>query len=138
MLNQFSDEYKKIMMAAEARAKKLGHHEIIPEDIFLQIIMIKEGNIFDLFSSFGLNEAIFLEIFSRPPFSDCMKDREGDYVGISTRTKELVVLSMKLAGGFQKNFVGVEDFLLALFQIKNETWFYQMLDFVGVSPKDFE
>jgi hypothetical protein len=64
--------------------------------------------------------------------------RAGDYVGISQRLKELIVLSMKVAASFQKSQAGTEDFLLALFRSENETWFFQLLDFIGVTPKDFE
>lgn len=59
-------------------------------------------------------------------------------MGISQRVKDLIVMSMKVAASFQKSQAGVEDFILALFRIQTENWFYQMLDFVGVSPKDFE
>lgn len=52
MLNQFNEEYKSIMLAAEIRVKQLGHKEIYPEDVLIQIAGIKTGNMFDLFSSF--------------------------------------------------------------------------------------
>lgn len=52
--------------------------------------------------------------------------------------KDLIVLSMKTAASFQKSHVSLEDFILALFRIQTENWFYQLLDFIGISPKDFE
>ncbi len=93
---------------------------------------------FDLFSSFGLNDVILTDVLSRPPFSEIHTHRDGSYIGISQRVKDLIVMSMKVASSFQKSQAGVEDFILALFRIQTENWFYQMLDFVGVSPKDFE
>jgi len=45
---------------------------------------------------------------------------------------------MKVAASFQKAQAGTEDFLLALFRSEHETWFFQLLDFIGVTPKDFE
>jgi len=138
MLNQFTEEYKNIMLAAENRAKQFGYSEILPEDVIIQIAHIQEGNIFDLFASFGLNDKIVIDVLSRPPFVYEEGIRDGQYVGISSRVKELIVMSMKVAASFQKSQASVEDFLLALFRIQGENWFYQFLDFVGISPKDFE
>lgn len=45
---------------------------------------------------------------------------------------------MKVASTFNKPQAWVEDFLLALFRAETENWFYQLLDFVGVTPKDFD
>jgi ATP-dependent Clp protease ATP-binding subunit ClpC len=138
MLNQFNEEYKNIMLGAELRVKQLGYKEIYPEDVLIQISWIKTGNMFDLFSSFGLNDIILTDVLSRTPFSEWTGIRDGGYMGISQRVKDLIVMSMKVAASFQKSQAGVEDFILALFRIQTENWFYQMLDFVGVSPKDFE
>ena len=138
MLNQFTDEYKNIMLAAENRAKQFGYSEILPEDVVVQIAHIREGNIYDLFSSFGLNDKIIIDILSRPPFVYEDWVRDGKYIGISQRVKDLIVMSMKVAASFQKTQASVEDFLLALFRIQTENWFYQFLDFIGISPKDFE
>jgi ATP-dependent Clp protease ATP-binding subunit ClpC len=137
MLNQFNEEYKGIMLSAENRVRQFGHKEILPEDVIIQIAAIKSGNIYDLFTSFGLNESIVVDVLSRPPFSPEVS-RDGNYVGISERVKNLIVMSMKIAASFQKSQAGIEDFLLALFRTETENWFYQLLDFVGVSPKDFE
>lgn len=137
MLNQFTDEYKQVMLAAENRAKQFGYKEILPEDVLVQIAAITKGNMYDLFTSFGINDTILTDVISRPPFASEVP-RTGDYIGISARLKELIVLSMKVAAGFNKPQAGVEDFLLALFRAETENWFYQLLDFVGITPKDFE
>jgi ATP-dependent Clp protease ATP-binding subunit ClpA len=138
MLNQFTDEYKQIMLDAENRVKKFGYREILPEDVLIQISKIQKGNVYDLFVSFGINDSILTDVLTRPPFAHGDGVRAGDYVGISQRLKELIVLSMKVAASFQKSQAGTEDFLLALFRSENETWFFQLLDFIGVTPKDFE
>jgi ATP-dependent Clp protease ATP-binding subunit ClpC len=138
MLNQFTDEYKQIMLDAENRAKQFWYKEIFPEDVLIQIARIKKGNMYDLFASFGINESILADVLSRPPFASNEQSRAGDYVGISDRLKELIVLSMKVAASFGKAQAGVEDFLIALFRAETENWFYQLLDFVGIAPKDFE
>ncbi len=137
MLNQFNEEYKNVMLAAENRVRQFWHREILPEDVLIQIAALKSGNAYDLFTSFGLNDAIFLDVLSRPPFAPTTS-RDGVYVGISERVKWLIVMSMKIAASFHKSQAGVEDFLLALFRTESENWFYQVLDFVGISPKDFE
>lgn len=138
MLNQFTPEYKQIMLDAENRAKQFGYKEILPEDVVIQIARIQTGNMHDLFTSFGINEIILTDVLSRPPFVAAEWARAGDYIGISERLKELIVLSMKVAASFGKAQAGVEDFLLALFRAETENWFYQLLDFIGIAPKDFE
>lgn len=125
------------MLSAENRVRQFGYREILPEDVMVEIAGVKNGNIYDLFTSFWLNESLFLDVLSRPPFAPLIA-RDGTYVGISDRVKQLIVLSMKIAASFQKSQAGIEDFLLALFRTETESWFYQLLDFVGVSPKDFE
>ncbi len=138
MLNQFTEEYKNIMLAAENRAKQFGYSEILPEDVVIQIAHIQEGNMYDLFSSFWLNDKIVIDILSRPPFVHQDGIRDGAYIGISQRVKDLIIMSMKVAASFQKSQASVEDFILAIFRIQTENWFYQFLDFIGISPKDFE
>ncbi len=137
MLNQFNEEYKNVMLAAENRVRQFWHKEILPEDVLIQIASVKTGNIYDLFTSFGLSETIFIDVLSRPPFVSATP-RDGHYIGISERMKQLIVMSVKIAASFQKSQAGIEDFLLALFRTESENWFYQALDFVGISPKDFE
>jgi ATP-dependent Clp protease ATP-binding subunit ClpC len=137
MLNQFTDEYKQVMLAAENRTKQFSYKEILPEDVLIQIAAISKGNIYDLFASFGINDLILTDVLSRPPFSS-ESPRTGDYIWISPRLKELIVLSMKVAANMNKPQAWVEDFLLALFRAETENWFYQLLDFVGITPKDFE
>lgn len=68
MLNQFTPEYKQIMLDAENRAKQFGYKEILPEDVVIQIARIQTGNMHDLFTSFGINEIILTDVLSRPPF----------------------------------------------------------------------
>lgn len=138
MLNQFTEEYRNIMLAAEQRAQQFGYSEIRPEDVLIQVSKLQSGNIADLFSTFGLSDATLVDLFSRPPFLVENDNRGGDYLGISARLKEIIVLSMKVAAKYQKSQAGVEDFLLALFESEENTWFPQLLDFIGIDPKSFE
>lgn len=138
MFNNFSEEYKQVMVAAEQTVQSLGYREILPEDIFREIVKLKDGNIYDILSSFWVNETIVTDVLSRPPFLHTDESRTWAYIWLSQRMKDLIVLSMKTAASFQKSHVSLEDFILALFRIQTENWFYQLLDFIGISPKDFE
>ena len=139
MLNQFTEEYRNIMLQAENRVKQFGYKEILPEDILFQITTIESWNIYDVFSTFWISSTIVSDVLSRTPFSSLSSaERAGDYVGISERLKSLIVSSMKVASSFSKSQAGIEDFLLALFRAETENWFYQFLDFIGITPKDFE
>ena len=69
MLNQFTDEYKQVMLSAENRAKQFWYKEILPEDVLIQIAAITKGNMYDLFTSFGINDVILTDVLSRPPFA---------------------------------------------------------------------
>ena len=133
MLNQFTDEYKQIMLDAENRAKQFGHKNILPEDILLQISRLTRGSVSEIFATMGINETLILDIFSRPPFlTEELENRDGDYVGISEQLRNLIIESLRIASSFQKPKAGIEDFLLALFASKDEKWFVEFLDFVGI------
>ncbi len=41
MLNQFTEEYRNIMLAAEQRAQKFGYREILPEDVLMQVAKVQ-------------------------------------------------------------------------------------------------
>jgi len=138
MFNNFSDDYKNILLACEKHVQAEGFREILPIDLFREIINLEDGNIFDLFSSFGINKRIIQDVLSHPPFLEDPEKRKGDYIGLSQQAKDLIVLSMKVAANFQKSKVSVEDLILAFFRSQKENWFYQILDFMGVSPKDFQ
>jgi len=102
MLNQFTEEYRNIMLAAEQRAQKFGYREILPEDVLVQVTKVQSGNIYDLFGSFGINDTILIDLFSRAPFHIEGGNRAGDYTGISARLKQVIVDSMRTAAKFQK------------------------------------
>ena len=138
MYTNFTEEYKNLMLDTENIIKSKGFSEIFPEDVFLRSLEIKTGPIYDLYASSGINTKIANEVLSRTPFNLTDVGRIGGYTGLSSRLKELVVLSMKIAAGAEKKKAWVEDFLLALFRASTETWFYQFFDFIGLSPKDIE
>ena len=138
MYTNFTEEYKNLMLETENTIKSRGLIEILPEDVFLRSLEVKTGPIYELYASSGINIKIANEILSRPPFNFSDAGRIGSYKGLSPRLKELIVLSMKIAASAEKKKAWVEDFLLALFRVNTETWFYQFFDFIGLSPKDIE
>ncbi|MDD2565371.1 MAG: ATP-dependent Clp protease ATP-binding subunit [Candidatus Gracilibacteria bacterium] len=137
MLDNFSTEYKKVLIDAENNVKNNGFKEVIGEDVFLEIIKITEGNINQIFSSYGINEKIVLDVMTQKQFNIFNEKRKGEYIGMSKELKDSIVDSIKIAAGFKKNKASLEDFILAL--IKNNTsWFMSFLNFIGVNPKDIE
>ncbi|MDP2103546.1 MAG: hypothetical protein Q8K26_01335, partial [Candidatus Gracilibacteria bacterium] len=138
MYANFTEEYKKLMIETENIIKKAGWSTILPEDVFLRILEIKTGPIYELFADCGVNTKIANEVLAKPPFNRSSMGRPGEYRGLSDRLKEIIVLSVKVAAGAEKKKAGVEDFLLALFKSNTESWFYQFFDFIGISPKDLE
>ncbi|PJC56826.1 ATP-dependent Clp protease ATP-binding subunit ClpC [Candidatus Gracilibacteria bacterium CG_4_9_14_0_2_um_filter_38_7] len=138
MYTNFTEEYKNLMLETENIIKSKGFSDILPEDVFLHSLELKTGPIYELYANSGVNMKIANEVLSRPPFNLFSSERAGAYTGLSSRLKELIVLSMKIAAGAEKKKAGIEDFLLALFRANTETWFYQFFDFIGLSPKDIE
>lgn len=138
MYNNFSDEYKKLMIDTENTVKSGNFPEILPEDVFLEAMKSTSGAVFEIFSSYGINKKIVADVFLKRPFVDYRNKASGPYIGLSTRVKDLILMSVKIAASFEKQKAGIEDFLLALLRTPKETWLIQFFDFVGVSPKDFE
>ena len=138
MLDNFTSEYKQIMLDAEHRAKQFGYSYIIPEDILIQISKLSQGAVAKIFMDFGINEGLLLDIFSRPPFNVAQENRTGEYMGISERLREIIKQSIFVASKFSKKQAGVEDFLLALLGSPEEKWFMEFLDFVGIVPRLLE
>lgn len=137
MLNQFTEEYRNIMLSAEQQTQQLWYSEILPEDILLHISRLQKWNIYDVFATYGINHEVLVDLFSRPPFLIDIAARKGAYVGISSQLKELIVDSMKVAAKFQKSQAWVEDFLIALIEKDTNNWFVKLLDFIGIDPKQF-
>jgi hypothetical protein len=97
MYTNFTEEYKNLMLETENIIKSKGFSEILPEDVFIRSLETKVGPIYDLYASSGINLKIANEVLSRSPFSFFGTERLGSYAGLSSRLKELIVLSMKIA-----------------------------------------
>ena len=68
MFNNFSPDYKKILLSAEETVKSSGFKEVTAEDTFYQIMKLKSGPIFEIFSSYGINEKIASDVLSHKQF----------------------------------------------------------------------
>lgn len=97
MYSNFTEEYKNLMLDTENIVKSKGFSEILPEDVFIRSLETKTGPIYDLYASSGINAKIANEVLSRAPFHFTEAGRKAEYIGLSPRLKELIVLSMKIA-----------------------------------------
>jgi hypothetical protein len=73
MFNNFSDEYKKLMIDTENAVKTGNFPEILPEDVFLEMMKTPSIGVVELFVSYGINEKIVREVINKRPFADYRK-----------------------------------------------------------------
>ncbi len=73
MFNNFAEDYKKLMIDTENTVKSANYQEILPEDVFLEMMKVKTGPIFEMFASYGINEKITHDVFTKRPFSEFRK-----------------------------------------------------------------
>lgn len=137
MLNNFSQEYKQVLIDAENKIKSLWYKEVIWEDVFLEIIRIQKGNIIDVFNSYWINEKIVIDVLTQKQFKVFDEKRKGTYVWMSKLLKDNIVDSIKIAAWFKKKQSSLEDFVFALIK-SNSSWFLSFLEYLGVNPKDIE
>lgn len=135
-LQNFSDGYKKILIESENRTKALGLKELLPEDIFLQILQSAEGGIKEIFTLYGIDEKLVIEILSQWVLNTSPNKRKGVYSGMHQRCKDIILWSVKIAASHHAWQANIEDLLLSL--IKNDLWLSSFLDYVGINPSDIE
>lgn len=63
--NNFSEKYKKTLITAENRIKEIGFKELKTEDIFLEILRDPEEELKEIFSLYGINERLILEVMQK-------------------------------------------------------------------------
>lgn len=137
MFNNFTVNYKNALIQAENKVKKEWYSEILSEDVFLEIIKNQKWIIYEIFSWYWINEKITLEVLTQKQFKIFSPSRRWEYIWISKLLKELIVSSVKIAASYNKKQAWLEDFLLAMLKTK-ENWFVTYLDFLWISPRDFE
>ena len=134
--NNFSDGYKKILIASENRAKEVGLRDLQVEDVFLEIIKNSSGGIKEIFSLYGIDSKLTLEIINKGLFNKKLEERKGVYGGMGTKLKEIILGSVKIAASYSKSKATLEDFLISL--VKNDAWFPSFLEYVGINSSDIE
>ncbi|PZM84808.1 ATP-dependent Clp protease ATP-binding subunit ClpC [Candidatus Gracilibacteria bacterium] len=134
--NNFSNGYKKILLTTEENIQKLGLKYLSVEDIFLSIIREANGTLKDIFSLYGINEKLTLEIINKAIFNEALDKRKGIYSGMNTRLKNVILGSLKIAASYSKTKASIEDFLISM--IVNDSWINSFFDYIGITSSDIE
>ncbi len=134
--NNFSDWYKKILISSENKAKELWLRDLQVEDVFLEIIRNGSGGIAEIFSLYGIDSKLTVEIINKWLFNNRTEERKWVYTGMGTKLKEVILGSVKIAAGYSKSKATLEDFLISL--LKNDTWLPNFLDYIGINASDLE
>lgn len=138
MLENFSDQYKTILINSENTVKAKWFIEVISEDVFIEILKNNQWWVSDVFHSFWINEKIALEILtSQTSFNLTKPWRKWEYVWMSKELKDFIVSSVKIAAWYEKKQAWLEDFILAILKTP-KSWLNFFLDFIWVNPKDIE
>lgn len=134
--NNFSDGYKEILINSENTAKEVGLRDLQIEDIFLEILKSSSGGIKEIFVLYGIDSKLALEIINKGIFNKKTQERKGVYSGMGTKLKEIILWSVKIAASYSKSKASLEDFIISM--LKNDTWFQNFLDYIGINASDLE
>ena len=134
--NKFSDWYKKVLVNAENSIKQIWLNELNIEDVFLEIIKNTNWWLKEVFTLYWINEKLTLEIINKWVFNETFEKRKWVYSWMSLRLKNIILWSVKIAASYSKEKPSLEDFLLSI--IRNDSWFNNFLDYVGITPSDIE
>ncbi len=134
--NNFSDGYKKVLINAENNIKQMWLKELSLEDVFLEIIKNSTWGIKEIFALYWINEKLAIEIINKWVFNEAPSIRKWVYSGMSSRLKNVILWSVKVAASFSKEKASLEDFLLSM--IKNDSWFTSFLDYIGIVTTDID
>ncbi len=132
----FSDWYKKALVNAENNVKNLWLKELTPEDVLLEIVGNSTGAIKELFMVYGIDKKLMIEILDQGLFNQKVSERAWVYAGMSTKLKNIILGSAKIAASFSKPKASLEDFLLSM--IKNDSFLPSFLDHIGINVSDIE
>ena len=134
--SNFSDGYKKALINSENKTKDLGLKNLEIEDVFLEIIRTSGGWIKEIFTLYGIDEKLTIEIINKGLFNKKPENRKWVYAGMSNKLKDIILGSVKIAATHSKPKSTLEDFLISL--IKNDTWLPNFLDYIGINATDLE
>jgi ATP-dependent Clp protease ATP-binding subunit ClpC len=136
MYNNFSDAYKKILINAENKAKEIWLKDLQVEDVFLEIVKTAEGGVKEIFSLYGIEAKLVLEIINKWLYNKKSEERKWVYSGMGSKLKDIILWSVKIAASHSKQRASLEDFILSL--LKNDTWLSQFLEYIGINTTDIE
>lgn len=134
--NNFGDTYKKVLIDSESKIKEIGFKELKIEDVFLESISQSSWALKDVLNLYWINEKLIIEIIDKWLFNEKPESRKGVYSGMSTKLKEIILWSVKVAASFGKEKAGLEDFIISL--IKNDIWLTKILHYIGINASDLE
>ena len=134
--NNFSDWYKKLLINSENYTKKMWLKELNIEDVFFEITKNSTGWIKDILDLYWINDKLVSEIVNKWFFNETPNKRKWVYSWMSSRLKNCILWSVKIAASLSKAKASTEDFLISI--LKNDSWFTSLLDYVGIIPTDIE
>ncbi len=134
--NNFSDGYKKALVNAENNVKNLNLKELTPEDVFLEIVSNSSWAIKEMFMVYGIDKKLLIEILDKGVFNEKISARGWVYAGMSTKLKNIILWSAKIAASFSKQKASLEDFLMSM--LKNDPFLGNFLDYIGINASDIE
>lgn len=132
--NNFSDGYKKTLINAENKAREIWFKKLFPEDIFLEILENADGWILEVFTLYGIDKRLTLEIINKGVINAAPSKRKWVYSGMDQKCKDIILGSVKIAAENSKPRASLEDLILSL--ILNDTWLPSFLEYVGINPTD--
>lgn len=137
MINKnFSEMYKEVLIESEIKIKELWFKETKEIDVFIEILNSSKWTIKELFSIYGINEKLVLEILSKTGFSKLIENRKWAYIWMEQPLKDSLLWSVKIANSLWKEKASLEDFLIIL--LRKWTWLTSILDFIGINSNDLE
>ena len=98
--NNFSNWYKKALVNSENKAKESWIKELSIEDVFLEIIRNSTGWIKEVFNLYWINEKLTIEIINKAIFNETPAKRKGVYSWMSSRLKNCILWSVKIAANY--------------------------------------
>lgn len=134
--NNFSDGYKKTLINAENKAREIGFKNLLPEDIFLEMLENSDWGIAEILTLYGIDKKLTLEIIWKWLFNTVPSKRKGVYSGMHQRCKDIILWSIKIAAQNTKSRATLEDLFLSF--LINDQWLSQYLEYVGINPSDLE
>lgn len=89
--SNFSDGYKKTLINAENKAREVGLKNLLPEDIFLEILETAEGGILEILTLYGIDKKLTLEIINKGILNTSPLKRKGVYSGMHQKCKDIIL-----------------------------------------------